>query len=203
MKWIACCLLFTPLMAMATGYLENPQPNSIQSGISIISGWHCTADEVEVLVDGVSIGGTGVGSIRDDTVSVCGHNKGGYALLYNYNIPAPGEHEVSVYAGGTLLERRKFKTVRSGGAPFLSGNQPAPPLPTFRKTVAQPQSSGVRRSKALLLSEAQMRQRLTADTRFGGLQYRPKIMDCLTLQKPMESRHQERWSLLETHIDKT
>lgn len=131
MKWIACCLLFTPLMAMATGYLENPQPNSIQSGISIISGWHCTADEVEVLVDGVSIGGTGVGSIRDDTVSVCGHNKGGYALLYNYNIPAPGEHEVSVYAGGTLLERRKFKTVRSGGAPFLSGKSASATIANF------------------------------------------------------------------------
>lgn len=121
MKSIACGVLLTPLVAMATGYLENPQPGSTQSGISIISGWHCTASEIEIKVDGVSIGGTGVGSVRDDAISVCGHNQSGYAVLYNYNIPAPGEHTIQVYADGALLETRKFRTVRSGGVPFLQG----------------------------------------------------------------------------------
>lgn len=131
MRSIACGVLLTPLVAMATGYLENPQPGSTQSGISIISGWHCTANEIEIKVDGVSIGGTGVGSVRDDAVSVCGHNQSGYAVLYNYNIPESGEHTIQVYADGVLLETRKFKTVRSGGVPFLSGKSASATIANF------------------------------------------------------------------------
>lgn len=131
MKSIACGVLLAPLAAMADGYLENPQPDSTQSGISIISGWHCTANEIEIKVDGVSIGGTGVGSFRNDTVSVCGHNQSGYAVLYNYNIREPGEHTIQVYADGALLETRKFNTVRSGGVPFLSGKSASVTIANF------------------------------------------------------------------------
>lgn len=131
MKSIACGVLLTPLVAMATGYLENPQPGAVQSGLSVISGWHCTAKEVEVFVDGVSIGATGVGSVRNDAVSVCGHNESGYAVLYNYNIPEPGEHTIQVYADGALLEARKFNTVRSGGVPFLSGKSASTTIANF------------------------------------------------------------------------
>jgi len=131
MKSIACGVLLTPLVAMATGYLENPQPGAVQSGLSVISGWHCTAKEVEVFVDGVSIGGTGVGSVRDDAVSVCGHNQSGYAVLYNYNIPEPGEHTIQVYADGALLDTRKFATIRSGGVPFLSGKSASATIANF------------------------------------------------------------------------
>ena len=31
-----------------TGFLENPGPNSFQSGIGVLSGWVCEADEVEL-----------------------------------------------------------------------------------------------------------------------------------------------------------
>lgn len=137
MKSIACGVLLTPLAAMANGYLENPQSDSTQSGISIISGWHCTANEIEIKVDGVSIGGTGVGSVRNDTVPICGHNEGGYALLYNYNIPEPGEHVIQVFADGVLLDEREFKTVRSGGVPFLqgaSGSVDVKDFPSVNKT---------------------------------------------------------------------
>lgn len=121
MKSFALLLSFTPFVAIANGYLENPQPGTIQSGISIISGWHCTAHEITVLVDGVELGGTGVGSVRKDTVPVCGHDRTGFALLYNYNIPQPGEHTIQVFADGMLIEDRTFHTVRSGGVPFLEG----------------------------------------------------------------------------------
>lgn len=121
MKSIPLFLFCTPIAAMANGNLENPQPGTIQSGISIISGWHCTANEITVLVDGVELGGTGVGSVRKDTVPVCGHDRTGFALLYNYNIPQPGEHTIEVFADGTLIEERTFRTVRSGGVPFLEG----------------------------------------------------------------------------------
>ncbi|NMG55951.1 hypothetical protein [Aromatoleum aromaticum] len=121
MKISPLLAIFLPLAASAQGYLENPQPGANESGISLVSGWHCSASEVTVFIDGVSLGKSGVGSIRNDTVDICGHAGTGFSLLYNYNIPEPGVHEISVFADGALMERRTFNTVRSGGTPFLSG----------------------------------------------------------------------------------
>lgn len=118
---ISTVALLLPLAAFAQGNLENPQPESIESGIGLVSGWHCTAKEIVVSVDGVSLGKSGVGSIRNDTVSICGHANTGFSLLYNYNTPEPGPHVISVYADGVLMETRSFSTTRSGGEPFLSG----------------------------------------------------------------------------------
>ncbi|CAI06419.1 hypothetical protein ebA570 [Aromatoleum aromaticum EbN1] len=120
-KRLACSLFFTPLAAAASGYLENPQPGSIESGIGLVSGWHCTAKEIVVSVDGVSLGKSGVGSIRNDTESICGHPNTGFSLLYNYNIPQPGTHVIRVYADGALMETRTFTSIRSAGVPFMSG----------------------------------------------------------------------------------
>lgn len=131
MKSVVSSLLFIPTLAMASGYFENPLPGSVQSGVGVVSGWHCSASQIEVQVDGVSIGETGVGSVRDDTVSICGHNKSGYALLYNYNIPEPGVHTMTVYADGVLLEERKFTTMRSGGVPFLTNKSATITIPNF------------------------------------------------------------------------
>lgn len=136
-----------PMLASANGYLENPQPNAIESGLGVVSGWHCTASTVEIFIDGKTIGETGVGSIRDDAVSVCGHNRSGYALLYNFNISEPGEHQIQVYADGVLLDTRKFWTVRSGGQPFLAGK-------TARATVEDFPARG----KSTVLEWSQARQ---------------------------------------------
>lgn len=57
----------------AQGVLENPVAGSIESGIGIVSGWHCTASQIRVTIDGVDLGTTGVGSIRNDTAGICGH----------------------------------------------------------------------------------------------------------------------------------
>lgn len=121
MKTLSTAALLLPLAAFAQGNLENPQPGSIESGVSLVSGWHCTAKEIVVSVDGVSLGKSGVGSIRNDTAGICGHANTGFSLLYNYNIPEPGPHVISVYADGVLMETRNFSTTRSGGVPFLSG----------------------------------------------------------------------------------
>lgn len=121
MKTLLAAALLLPLAAFAQGNLENPQPGSIESGVGLVSGWHCTAKEIVVSIDGVSLGKSGVGSIRNDTVGICGHANTGFSLLYNYNIPEPGPHVISVYADGVLMETRNFSTTRSGGVPFLSG----------------------------------------------------------------------------------
>ncbi|MGD9943198.1 MAG: hypothetical protein AB7L76_11940 [Burkholderiaceae bacterium] len=114
----ACCL---PLAAAAQGYLENPVAGQVESGIGLVSGWHCTAKEVRVYIDGVDVGRSGVGSVRNDTASICGHANTGFSVLYNYNKLTPGPHSVAVYADGAHLETRQFGSVRSGGVPFLEG----------------------------------------------------------------------------------
>lgn len=111
----ACAVLATE------GYLENPAVDSVESGIGLVSGWHCTANQITVSIDGVSLGKSGVGSIRNDTASICGHANGGYSLLYNYNKLEPGPHTIQVFADGNLIETRSFSSRRSGGVPFLSG----------------------------------------------------------------------------------
>ncbi len=124
-------LLSLPLSVCAQGYLENPVANATESGLGVVSGWHCSAKKITVFVDGVTLGESGVGSIRTDTRNICGHANTGFSLLYNYNIPEQGEHEIEVYADGVLLERRMFNTVRSGGTPYLSGKSATVAIPDF------------------------------------------------------------------------
>lgn len=109
-----------PLHAQSlNGNLENPVANSTESGIGLVSGWHCTAKDVTVRIDGVDLGRSGVGSIRNDTTSICGQPNTGFSLLYNFNKLEPGLHTVEVFADGQPLASRQFRSVRSGGEPFL------------------------------------------------------------------------------------
>ena len=40
-----------PVLACAEGLLEIPSPRSYQSGIGLISGWHCSAARIEISID--------------------------------------------------------------------------------------------------------------------------------------------------------
>jgi len=118
--WGAC--LLAPALAAAQGYLENPQPDAVESGIGIVSGWHCTARDVSIYVDGVYAGRSGVGSLRPDTRALCGGRaETGFSLLYNFNELPPGAHRIDVHVDGRLFASRSFRSVRSGGVPFLQG----------------------------------------------------------------------------------
>lgn len=132
LKMMLCALLASaPALALANGYLENPQPDAVESGLGVISGWHCTANEVEIFIDGKSIGSTGVGSLRADTAATCGHSESGYALLYNFNNAEPGRHEIKLFVDGELLDTRYFNTVRSGGVPYLAGRSAQATIDNF------------------------------------------------------------------------
>ena len=48
--FVAVCV--APLPAWAG--LENPVPQSVKSGVSVVSGWICDAEELEVSFDGGS-----------------------------------------------------------------------------------------------------------------------------------------------------
>lgn len=114
--------MLLPAWAAAQGYLENPQPNAIESGIGLISGWHCTAKDVTIYVNGAYVGRSGVGSLRPDTTALCsGKSENGFSLLYNFNALPPGTHRIDVYVDGTLFGTRAFRSLRSGGVEFLQG----------------------------------------------------------------------------------
>jgi hypothetical protein len=106
--------------AVALGSLENPQPGGVESGIAAITGWHCTSTNIEVHVDGASIGTAGAGTPRQDTIGVCGHVDTGFSLLYNYALLKGGTHKVDVYADGTAFGSATFQAGYLGSE-FVAG----------------------------------------------------------------------------------
>ena len=131
---IFCLMAAVPSLSFALGSLENPVAGSTESGIGVISGWHCTATNITATIDGASLGKAGSGTGRGDTASVCGRSNTGYSLLFNYNELTPGSHSLSLYADGQLLEIRQFNSVRSGDAPFVTGLVSRWSLPNFPST---------------------------------------------------------------------
>lgn len=72
---VSAVVLFWAFVAecsCAQGFLEIPGPNSTQTGISVISGWHCTANRIEIVIDGGAPLLAGSHTSREDTLGVCG-----------------------------------------------------------------------------------------------------------------------------------
>ncbi len=119
-----------------TGYLENPAPGSFQSGVGVIHGWECDADEVIVQINGTPSPAV-YGTERPDTLGPCGDTDNGFELLLNWNDLGNGLHEVVVIVDGTELGRARV-VVTTLGAPFrhgLSGTCAVPDFPALGETV--------------------------------------------------------------------
>ena len=101
------------------GFLENPGPNSFQSGIGVISGWVCAADTVMIEFNGEAQP-AGYGTERLDTEEVCGDTDNGFGLLFNWNLLGAGEHTVIAYVDGAELGRATVR-VTTLGHEFLRG----------------------------------------------------------------------------------
>lgn len=124
-------LFVSPTGIAATGILENPQPGGIETGIGAITGWHCTSKNIEVRVDGGSVGRAGTGTPRLDTAGTCGgHTDTGFSFLLNYALMHGGTHKVDVYADGILFGSATFQ-VGYLGAEFLGGLSSAHRIPDF------------------------------------------------------------------------
>jgi hypothetical protein len=103
------------------GVLGTPPDGSTVSGVSTISGYHCTSKNIEVFIDGVSYGKAGAGTQLLGTLGVCGRTDTGYSLLYNFSNLDNGQHTVSVTADGVPLATNTVTTVKSGGEQWLTG----------------------------------------------------------------------------------
>lgn len=106
--------------AWAAATLENPAPGSLKSGVGVVSGWVCDAEELEVSFDGGARLFVPYGSERVDTTGVCGDTDNGFGLLWNYNELGDGPHTVALYADDILQTQVNFNVVTLG-ANFLRG----------------------------------------------------------------------------------
>ena len=90
--------------------LENPQPGSFQSGVGVISGWVCDAEQIDIVFNpGTATEETwraGYKTTRPDTEYtqegevLCGDTDNGFGLLFNWNRLDDGVHTVSARADG-------------------------------------------------------------------------------------------------------
>lgn len=106
--------------ATALGVLENPTDGSAKSGIGVISGWVCSANEVTVSIDGGAPQPVAYGTGRLDTAGVCGDTDNGFGLLLNWGLLGDGEHTIVAFADGMPFAQSAF-TVTTLGAPFVTG----------------------------------------------------------------------------------
>ena len=118
---LLCAVFFcVTASAWAAATLENPAPSALKSGVGVISGWVCGADELTVSFDGGPQTFVPYGSERIDTAGVCGDTDNGFGLLWNYNNLGDGPHTVTLYADGTIQTQVNFN-VTTLGTDFLRG----------------------------------------------------------------------------------
>lgn len=118
---------------MLVGFLENPRNGSTQSGVGVISGWVCEAEEVEIVFWPVRGGQVirkpaAYGTERldtdytDDGREICGDTNNGFGLLFNWNLLVEKEYDISARVDGEILGRARI-TLTHLGQEFLRGVQ--------------------------------------------------------------------------------
>ena len=122
--------LYPPVSGPFIGFLENPGDGSSRSGIGIISGWVCEAEEVVVYIapaQGQLVQyEAAYGTERTDTEytkdgeEICGDTDNGFGLLFNWNRLGNGTHEVMVLVDQAIFARA-LVTVTTLDAEFLRG----------------------------------------------------------------------------------
>ena len=111
---------YTLETTLLVGLLENPGTGSFQSGVSVLSGWLCDADIVEIVLDDRPPQVAAYGTERLDTEEICGDSDNGFGLLFNWNRLEDGEHTARALADGVEFGRATF-TVTTLGEEFVRG----------------------------------------------------------------------------------
>jgi hypothetical protein len=129
--FIPRCFLSTVLFIVAVSFmlpsalwaqssLEGPEQGSVQSGITLIRGWVCTANLIEIQIDNAPRLQAAYGTTRADTQGVCNDQNNGFGLTWNWNLVGDGTHRVRAFADNVLFGDVTF-TVSTFGTEFLSG----------------------------------------------------------------------------------
>ena len=104
-------------------FVDNPGPDSPQSGVSVLSGWVCEADTVAIEFETTGAEPQtwvpATGTSRPDTAVACGPRTTdtGYGLLFNWNLLGDGEHTVRVLMDDVVLAEREITVTTLGEHP--------------------------------------------------------------------------------------
>ena len=128
--------LTVPQPVFAQSRLENPGPNSTQSGIGVISGWKCTAGTITARFDNLPDQQVAYGLSRGDTQTVCNDTNNGFGLLVNWNLAGDGQHTLTLFDNGAQFATATF-TVQTLGTQFLTGASGTYTLDEFPQTGRQ------------------------------------------------------------------
>ena len=100
------------------GVLENPGPDSFQSGVGALWGWVCDAAMVEIEIEtaqgAVEPYRAAYGMERLDTQETCGDTDNGFVLLVNWNRLGAGEHRVTALVDGLELGQATVQVTTVG-----------------------------------------------------------------------------------------
>ena len=99
--------------------LENPQAGAFASGAGIVSGWVCSAQQIDIEIDGV-VFQAAYGTSRGDTFEECDDIDNGFGLLVNWNLFGNGVHTLRALADGVEFADVSF-VVTTLGVEFLTG----------------------------------------------------------------------------------
>ncbi|MCK5922255.1 MAG: hypothetical protein KAG66_15025, partial [Methylococcales bacterium] len=100
------------------GRLETPSAGSDESGIGLIGGWVCDAENVSILIDGFPSFDAIYGGPRGDTRSECGDDANGFGLVMNWGLLGDGQHSLRVFADGVQFGSATFN-IKTFGVPFF------------------------------------------------------------------------------------
>ena len=115
-----------------SSHLENPAPDSHQSGIGIISGWSCISSRVSVSIDDRDPIPVAYGTSRNDTANACsGETDTGFGLLLNFNLLGGGTHTAQLWAAGWKRGDPARFTVTVPGGEFMTGIVSSVIVPNF------------------------------------------------------------------------
>ena len=112
-----------PQSLRAQAVFENPPPGSFQSGVGVISGWVCDAQQIDIVFNPNPDTGegetwrAGYRTTREDTEPFCHDSNNGFGLLFNWNRLGDGQHTVSARADGVEFGSAIF-TVTTLGKDF-------------------------------------------------------------------------------------
>ena len=102
--------------------IENPAPDSVHSGVFIVSGWKCEASgDITLSFNGGPGFSAVYGSDRADTFPVCDDTDNGWVLLFNYNLLPEGLNIVQAYDDGVEFASVDFAVIKLNGEEFVSG----------------------------------------------------------------------------------
>lgn len=132
-------LLLAPAANAAQFFLENPTPGSFRSGVSVLSGWACDAETIEIELVGTESTETvqaSYGTPRLDTATPdncgVGDSDNGFGALTNLNRLGTGPATATLKIDGVAVETNEFTVVKPTTLnfnPMLDGAYTLPGFP--------------------------------------------------------------------------